>query len=75
MPDPTIGTLTPTDPAKVIARAAEKLGVRVPPVDEAMVERMAKVIGDEIFGWVDPIGTPNTWAVVLGTARAAIAAM
>lgn len=35
MPDPTIGILTPTDPAKVIAKAAEKLGVPVPPTDDS----------------------------------------
>lgn len=44
MPDPTLGTLTPTDPAKVLARAAEKLGVPVPPTDEAKVERVAMAL-------------------------------
>ena len=43
-PETTLGTLTPTDPAKVLAKAAEKLGVPVPLTDEARLMRVAYAI-------------------------------
>lgn len=47
MPDPVLGILTPTDSAKVLARAADKLGVPVPPSDEVRVRRVARAIKDK----------------------------
>ena len=43
--------------------------------DSTMVERVAKAIGDECYGWVDARETPNTWAISVDAARAAIEAM
>lgn len=40
-----------------------------------MVERVAKAIGEEVYGWVDPVETPNTWRSSVSLARTAIAAM
>lgn len=40
-----------------------------------MLDRVAKAIGDHLYGYVDPKDTPNSWPKALGAARAAIEAM
>jgi hypothetical protein len=42
---------------------------------KADVERVARAIGDALYGYCDPLDTPNTWGVAMSIARAAIAAM
>lgn len=44
MADPILGTLTPTDPAQVLAKAAETLGVPVPRFGRTRLERVARAI-------------------------------
>jgi hypothetical protein len=66
--DPTLGALHLTDPAKVLARAAEKLGVPVPSSDEARVQRVARAIDDQLPMIVLPLYELDL------VARAAIAA-
>ena len=39
------------------------------------IDRVAKAIGDDLYGYCDPKDTPNTWQVAVGAARAAVAAM
>ena len=78
---PTLGTITLTDPAKVLAKAAEKLGVPVPPTDEARVERVARAILREQHGKYGAEGdeldraVEEYWRQYIGQACAAIAAM
>jgi hypothetical protein len=40
-----------------------------------MEERVAKAIGDLIYGYVDQTDTPNNWANAVGMARAAFTEM
>lgn len=40
-----------------------------------MIERMASIIGEKLYGHCTPKDTPHTWAMALSVARAAIAAM
>lgn len=42
---------------------------------EDMVAKVAKALGDHLYGYVDPTETPATWAMSIATARLAIAAM
>ena len=69
-----LGIMRVSGAAGVLARAAEKLGVEVPVVDEARLHRVAKAIGDAVYGYVDPIDTPNTWATALSAAHDALVA-
>lgn len=39
--------------------------------DATFVERMAKALGDDLYGYVDPVATPNTWATSMGLAMTA----
>lgn len=68
-----LGIMRPSGAAGVLERAAEKLGVAVPAADEARLHRVAKAIGDAVYGYVDPVDTPNTWATVLSAAHDALA--
>ena len=67
MVDLVIGIMRPSGAVQVLGRAAEKLGVPVPPIDAARVERVATVIRDED-------GDVQTWDYYVRTARLAIAA-
>lgn len=40
-----------------------------------MVERVAKAVGEVLYGAADPVDTPNNWARSMDAARAAITAM
>lgn len=40
-----------------------------------MIERVAKNIGDNLYGYCDKNDTPNTWETAVGLARSAIKAM
>jgi hypothetical protein len=42
---------------------------------DSTMERVAKAIGDECYGWVDAKETPNTWAISVDAARAALDAI
>ena len=46
-----------------------------PEPDEQLIERMARAIGEHMFGWVDPDDTPHTWGHALGAAHVALRAM
>lgn len=41
----------------------------------AMIDRVAKAIGEVAFGYVDPVDTPSTWRVAVSAAESAMAAM
>ncbi len=45
------------------------------PMTDSTMERVAKAIGDECYGWVDAKETPNTWAISVDAARAALDAI
>ncbi len=36
---------------------------------------LAKIIGDAIFGYVDPVDTPNTWGQSMSAAKDVLAAI
>lgn len=40
-----------------------------------MLQTVAKAIGDALYGYCDPVETPNTWADAICAARAAIESM
>lgn len=44
-------------------------------MDNEMLERVAKSIGDALYGYCDKKDTPNTWSLAMGAAIEAIKAM
>lgn len=40
-----------------------------------MIDKVAKAIGDNLYGYVDPKDTPNAWPASLEIARTAVEAM
>lgn len=40
-----------------------------------MIDKVAKAIGDNLYGYVNPKDTPNTWPASLEIARTAVEAM
>jgi hypothetical protein len=75
MPDFTLGPMRPSDPAATLAKAAEKLGIPVPPVNEAQVEHVARAIRDEFNKWSESPYEQMSESDATDCARAAIAAM
>lgn len=44
MPDPTLGPMRVQGAAATLAKAAEKLGVPVPPINRTRIDRVARAI-------------------------------
>lgn len=42
---------------------------------DTMLERMAKAIGGSLYGGIDPIIAPNTWACAMKAAKDALLAI
>ena len=60
MADLTLGIMRPSGAAGVLERAADKLGVPIPPTDEARIQRGAVAIQSSMLSQLGDEGRPET---------------